>query len=206
MRSPLPWITTVLVLGSACRDAAPEPVETPTPEGVFGVAPLPVGGTPSIVTLEGPGLAAEVEPTDMAPRIDQHGLAFDPTQLIVHVGDTVVFSNSETLSHNVHMTFADTDSMVMNHDTDPGGRVAYVFEREGGYDIVCDEHPGMRSFVYATAAPRAVFADRDGGFLLPDVPSGSYTLSIWSIDAAQRQTVAIDVSGPSTQVSLVPAR
>jgi hypothetical protein len=82
--------------------------------------------------------------------------------------------------------------------------VEYVIDAEGGYDIVCDEHPGMRSFVYATAAPRTVFAARDGSFLFEGVAPGRYTLSIWSIDRARRRQIEVDVSGPSTEVSLVP--
>jgi plastocyanin len=192
-----------LAVTAACGGDAPpaaQPAEA-APEGVFGVAPQAVGGTPSVVSLAGGALP---ESDFMAPHINQQGLVFDPTQLIARVGDTVVVTNSETIAHNVHVQLTDTDSTVFLADTDPGGHVQFVLDHEGGYDITCDEHPGMRSFVYATSASRAVFAARDGAFTLPDVPEGSYSLSVWSVDPAKRRQMAVDVRGPSTEVTLVP--
>lgn len=195
-----------IALTSACGgDSAPEaePAETAAPEGLFGVAPLPVGGTPSVVTLRGGGLSAQSGPSELT-MIDQRGLVFDPTELIAHVGDTVTVTNSETIAHNVHVRLTDTDSTVFIADTDPGGHVQFVVDHEGGYDITCDEHPGMRSFVFATSAPRSIFADRDGHFSFPDIPAGTYTLSVWSVDPTKREETEIQVTGSSTEVRLVP--
>lgn len=193
-----------LTLAAACGGDAPpqaQPAETATPEGVFGVAPPAVGGTPSVVTLQGPGLST---PTEQPPVIDQRGLVFDPTELIARVGDTVTVTNSETIAHNVHVRLTDTDSTIFIADTDPGGHARFVVDHEGGYDVTCDEHPGMRTFVYATSAPLSAFAARDGDFVLPNVPPGSYTLSVWSVDPTQRQETAVEVTGSSTEVTLVP--
>jgi hypothetical protein len=134
--------------------------------------------------------------------MDQLGLVFTPTALIVRVGEPMAFTNSETIVHNVRVTHADSDTTVLDVETDPDQRVDFVFLEEGGYEVTCDHHPGMRAFIYATTAERAVFADNSGHFALTDVPPGSYTLSVWSVDPASRSERTIRVSGPSTTVDL----
>jgi len=194
----------VLLLAAGCGDAAPDTpaggsAEAPPVEGVHGVAPRPVGGTPSVIVLR-PATSAPLAQRE-SPRIDQLGLTFTPTSLIVLVGEPVVFTNSETITHNVHLQFTDTDSTVLNVETDPGAQAEFVFEREGGYDVLCDHHPGMRAFIYVSPSPYAVFADASGSFQIADVPPGSYTASLWSVDADLRAERPVEVSTQSTEVS-----
>jgi len=134
--------------------------------------------------------------------MDQLGLAFSPMLLLVRVGETVTFTNSETVTHNVKLAFSDDDAIVLDAETDPAGRVDFLFDREGGYEVTCDHHPGMRAFVYVTSAPYATFAANNGNFRIADVPAGSYTLSVWSVDPTRRSERTLEVTGPSTEVSL----
>lgn len=201
-----------VVLGACSQAPAEDPQEAAAPqEGVYGVAPAPVGGTPSVVMLI-PASPDEHSPERRAqlagaePRvIDQLGLAFSPTTLLVPVGGRVVFTNSESLAHNVHVRSADTDSTVLNVDTDPGGRVEHTFTEPGGYHVLCDVHPGMRAFIYVTPSPWAVFAEQDGSFRLPGVPVGSYVLRVWSADSTRRAEGTVEVTGTATEVTLSPS-
>jgi len=127
--------------------------------------------------------------------MDQLGLAFTPRQLLVRPGQRIEFVNSETLAHNVHVSFADSDSTVFVADMDPADRREISLEREGGYDVTCDVHPGMRAFIFVTSAPYAVFAEADGSFRMPEVSPGSYTASVWSVSPALRGERAVEVSG-----------
>ena len=197
-------LALLALAGLGCGDPAPDTPsdEAPAPpsvQGVHGTAPPPVGGTPSVVVLR--PAAPTPRPEREQPHIDQLGLTFTPTSLMVMVGEPVLFTNSETITHNVHLQFTDTDSTVLNVETDPGGRAEFVFEQEGGYDVLCDHHPGMRAFIYVSPSPYAVFADPSGSFQIADVPPGSYTASLWSVNADLRTERPIDVSGPSTEVS-----
>jgi plastocyanin len=194
----------LFLLAVGCGDAAPETStddvpEAPAVEGVHGTAPSAVGGTPSVIVLR--PAAPAPRPEREAPRIDQLGLSFIPTSLIVRVGEPVRFTNSETINHNVHLQFTDTDSTVLNVETDPGAQAEFVFDREGGYDVLCDHHPGMRAFIYASTSPYTVFADQAGSFQMTDVPPGSYTAALWSVDEGLRTERPIEVSGASTEVS-----
>ena len=191
---------------SACGDSEPPPPpEAPAPRGVYGTAPAAVAGTPSVVILEATGSASAPAGEDGEPlTIDQLGLVFTPSTLVARVGEPVVFTNSETIVHNVHLWFADNDSTVYDVETDPGARAEFTFDRPGGYDVTCEHHPGMRAFIYVTDADRAVFADYTGGFVIPDVAPGSYTLTVWSLDPALRSERQVRVEGPSTEVTLRP--
>jgi hypothetical protein len=79
-----------------------------------------------------------------------------------------------------------------------------VLEREGGYDVTCDVHPGMRAFVFVTSAPYATFAAIDGTFMIPDVPDGAYTVTVWSATPSLRSERQVEVSGPGIVLDLSP--
>jgi len=188
--------------GPATDEAPAEaPAEVAAPaEGVYGRVAPASGGVPSVVTLEGAGPSPGGAPG--ALEMDQLGLQFNPTRLLVPVGGTVRFRNSESLAHNVTITTADTHEPVFDVDTPPGEVSPFTFEGPGGYDVTCQVHPGMRAFVFVTAAPWSTFADEDGSFAITDVPPGTYVLRVWSVDPARRSERQIEVvAGTATEVT-----
>jgi plastocyanin len=209
-RIVLKGVALVLVgalTGSACGGESaetPPPEAAPAPEGVFGSAPSAVAGTPSVLTLRPAGDGVTLPPREN-PRMDQLGLAFNPGLLLVRAGETVSFANSETIAHNVTVAFSDNDSTVLDYETDPAGHVDLLIEREGGYEVTCQLHPGMRAFIYATTAPYATFAQNNGAFRIEGVPPGSYTMEVWSVDPALRSERTIEVTGPTTEIDLGPS-
>jgi plastocyanin len=194
------WLLAVAACSGESDETPAADAPAARPEGVHGTAPAATAGTPSIVTLT-PVAGGAPSPTPReSPRMDQLGLSFTPTLLMVRTGETVSFTNSETITHNVTLMFSDNDSTVLDADTDPGGRAEIVLDREGGYEVTCTEHPGMRAFIYVTSAPYAVFANNAGSYRLENVPPGSYRVNIWSVDPALRSERTIEVTGPSTEV------
>jgi plastocyanin len=127
------------------------------------------------------------------PVMDQLGLQFSPGLLIVRAGQPVTFTNSETLSHNVHVTSVEGGETLLSADTEPSSRMEFVFAEAGGYNVSCDTHPGMTAFIYAATGPHAVFATRDGQFTLDRVPPGRYRASVWSVDPALRAERVVEV-------------
>jgi plastocyanin len=192
-----------LLAGAGCSGGSEDapPAEAPSaPPGVHGTAPAAAAGTPSVVTLTPISGAATAPAARENPHMDQLGLAFTPGLLMVRTGETVTFTNSETIAHNVHVAFSDNDSTVLVYDTDPSGSVDLLMEREGGYEVTCDLHPGMRAFIYVTSAPYAEFASNAGDYHIEDVPPGSYALNVWSVDPTLRSERTIEVTGSSTAV------
>jgi len=206
-RTLSPALVAAALLASCGGDAPPDAgapeggaggTTSAAPLGVHGTAPAAVAGAPSVITLRGGSAPAATGPR---PVMDQLGLVFVPTTLVARVGEPMLFTNSETIVHNVRLTNSDTNETVLDAETDPQQRVEFTFTEEGGYEVTCDHHPGMRAFVYATTAERAVFADNSGRFTLTDVPPGTYTLSVWSVDPTLRSERTVEVTGPSTEVT-----
>lgn len=201
-RSLATTVTAAMIACSGGDGSESSQEAMPAPPGVSGHAPVATQGIPSVVTLDPPDGASASLPAEPA-MMDQLSLSFMPNTLMVRPGQTVLFTNSETLAHNVHVRPVASDSTIFVEDMVPGGAAALTLEQEGGYDVTCDEHPGMRAFIYVTSARYAAFADVDGNFLIPDVPRGTYTASVWSATPDLRSQREVTVSGTSTVLDLL---
>ena len=203
-------LSAVLVLG--CTGTSPETegatddtLPTNAAGVVFGQAPAAVGGIPSVVMLSSASGEDNSAPVfDPDPVIDQFGLVFSPSILLIGMGQSVTFTNSESLAHNVNLRQIETDAMVLNVDTDPTESAQYTFDESGGYDVRCDVHPGMTAFVFASPTPYTVFANLDGEFTLSGVPPGSYTLTVWSTDEALNSERTVEVGEGRTELDAGP--
>lgn len=87
-----------------------------------------------------PEFSAEVP--EGAPRVDQSGLKFSPSRLVVKVGEKVYFTNSETALHKVQV-----DDEAITGDMQRGNVAAYAFEVAGEYELTCPYHPQMKATV-----------------------------------------------------------
>lgn len=137
------------------------------------------------------------------PVVDQFGLAFLPSVLVVRSGGPVTFTNSEgALVHNVHIRSIEGDSTVFNGDTSPGEELSVELPSAGGYDVLCDMHPGMTAFLFATDAPYASAAAPDGRFRLHGVPPGAYTIRVWTSDGGLGEPRDVEVTAGTTELDL----
>jgi plastocyanin len=184
--------TLALVLAGCTSAESDSPPEDSVPtEGLYGTVAPAVNGLPSVVLLEGEG-AARPRSAE-SPRIDQLGLQFTPRVLIAPLGDSIVFTNSESIAHNVVVRPSEGGEDLRSTDTPPGGSVSLVIEEPGAYDVTCDIHPGMIAMVFVTSAPYGAVAEPDGSFELTDVPPGHYTLRVWSLDERERHEQEVEV-------------
>jgi plastocyanin len=217
-RRVVPTLALLAAGVSACGGAAGDAAATssegePAPiDGVYGSAPAAVRGVPSVVTLtpvrDAAGAAAgaggPATPISADGVIDQFGLQFSPSRLLVVAGSTVTFTNSESaLTHNVHVRSVAGDSTLFDGDAVTGEAIRLVLPDEGAYDILCEMHPGMSAVVYATSAPWAAFAGGDGAFSISSVPPGDYSVGLWTADAGLRAVRTVTVGQGATEVRLL---
>lgn len=201
----LPLLAVALSACAGEGDIDAGPTEAPRPDGVYGQAPAAQSGVRSVVLLWPADPTTSPTPVREAPLIDQFGLVFSPERLIVTPGDTMRFANSESaLSHNVQVWPIGTDVPILDSDALPEDVIDFAPDR-GAYDILCDEHPGMRAFVFATDAPWAVFAEEDGTFHLGVVPLGRYRIGTWTVAEGFSEPIEIDVAPVRTDVDLRPS-
>ena len=207
-------VVLVGFVAAACTgDARPDDETALPPEiqGIRGMAPEATEGVRSVVMLDpmsptSEGMATDATVAEEEPvTIDQFGLAFSPTVAVVPVGKILRFTNLEaSLVHNVEVRSIDQDSTVFYGDAASGEIIDVPLLEVGGYDVLCDYHPGMTAFAFATDATYTVIAELDGSFELL-APPGEYTLRVWSADPGRRSehdivlgagTTAFVVTGP----------
>lgn len=175
------------------------------PEGLYGQAPAADRGIRSIVLLWPASPDQEIGVVREEPLIDQFGLVFSPERLVVDPGRPMRFANSESaLSHNVQLWPMGATVPILDSDALPGDVIKYTLE-PGAYDVLCDEHPGMRAFVFATDAPRAVFADEDGAFAFGPIVPGRYSIGTWTAADGFGARQEIEVAPGRTGIDLRPS-
>ena len=193
-----------LVSVIACSEpppAADQPRETPksTASTVTGAAPRAFGGFPSVVILV-PEEPIEV-PIPPPAVMDQYNTEFHPRLLLVRVGQTVRFQNSEDTLHNVHVIDIETHDTAFNVATPVVGAYEYVFDNASEYDVSCGIHPSMAAFIVVTDSPFAVVAENDGAFSLTEVPAGNYTARVWNLDPARRSERDVVIDDAATELN-----
>ncbi len=113
------------------------------------------------------------------PKIDQKNLTFVPRVLPVIVGTSVDFQNSDDVLHNVFSP----DQCVgkFNLGSWPKGqRKSFTFKSVGCTPtLLCNVHPEMEGFVVVVETPYFAVSDKEGKYVIKDVPPGKYTLKIW---------------------------
>jgi plastocyanin len=77
-------------------------------------------------------------------EVSEEGIAFNPAEVTVGVGDTVTWTNDDSVPHDVT---ADSFSSGEPGGMSPGDTFEHTFEEAGTFDYVCTVHPGMEGTV-----------------------------------------------------------
>lgn len=77
--------------------------------------------------------------------VDQKDKIFSTKKLTIKVGDTVTFTNSDPLVHNIH-SLTDTDDFDLGLAV-KGAEVSRVFYTPGFIKIECAIHPSMNMII-----------------------------------------------------------
>ncbi len=77
-------------------------------------------------------------------EVSEEGIAFEPAEVTVSVGDTVTWTNNDSVGHDVT---ADSFSSGEPGGMAPGDTFEHTFEEAGTFDYVCTVHPGMEGTV-----------------------------------------------------------
>jgi carboxypeptidase family protein len=124
---------------------------------------------------------------------------FVPRVVLVPVGGTVEFLNSDRLLHNLHSVSRENPSF---NRTQPKGRAIPIeFARPEIIRMNCDLHSWMRGWVIVADHPFYALSNEAGEFTLPDVPPGKYTLEIWQ-EALGTTTREVTVGAQDARVTV----
>jgi plastocyanin len=111
------------------------------------------------------------------PRMDQQQCSFVPRVVIVPVGGTVEFLNSDRLLHNVKSLPKENPSF--NRAQPHARTISFMFKQPELLRVDCDLHSWMHGWVVVAAHPFYALTDESGEFVIENVPPGKYTLQVW---------------------------
>lgn len=137
-----------------------------------------------------------------AAKMDQKQCAFIPRVVIVPVGGTVEFLNSDRLLHNVRS--AGKENPPFNRAQPHARSISFAFKQPELLRVDCDLHSWMRGWVVVADHPFYAVTNEQGEFILDNVPRGKYTLQVWqeSLGNVTQEVVVGDKSTTTVSVAM----
>lgn len=124
-----------------------------------------------------PALPASVEPLAEITDIVTLRKAFSPKVTAVTVGSKVRFPNQDRILHNVFSLSGKNRFDVGLYRGGEGEEV--TFKHPGIVRLFCNVHHAMVAYLLVLDTPFFTFPNRDGSFVLRDLPPGGGTVTVW---------------------------
>jgi len=137
------------------------------------------------------------------PVMDQTKMTFSPHVMVVQVGTTVEFLNSDPVGHNVYWpSISGNKKLAHNLGTWPKGeKKSFQFNDAGVASLLCNVHPEMNGYIVVVPTPYFAVTDKNGNYEIKNVPPGKYTLKTWS-EEGKVTTQAVEVGDGATTADL----
>lgn len=121
----------------------------------------------------------------MRPSINQTKCQYSPHVTVVPIGAQLEIVNSDPILHNVHAYEGESRVKTIFNIAQPvkGQRTSIKqmqLNTRGLVLLTCDAgHPWMSAYIIVADHPYIVVSDRQGNFILDEVPPGSYRVKMW---------------------------
>jgi len=136
------------------------------------------------------GATDAAAPGVVKASIEQRDRRFSPDLVVIPAGSAISFPNFDPIFHNVFSL-----SKVKSFDLGnyPNGQSRMVtFPSPGLVAVYCHLHSNMSATIVVAPNRWATKADGKGGFMLADVPAGTYSVVAWHKTAGTfRKTIVI---------------
>ena len=153
-----------------------------------------------VVSLHGVP-AGSKPPANGAPvKMDQKQCVFVPRVVVVPVGGTVEFLNSDRLLHNVRGS--GKENPPFNRAQPHARTISIVFKSPEILRVDCDLHSWMRGWIVVAEHPFYAVTNEEGEFVFENVPPGKYKLQAWQ-ETLGRANQEVTVGGEGTQTITV---
>lgn len=145
---------------------------------------------------------AKVKVPEKPIVLDQIACVFDPHVILIPLGATVDFLNSDSVTHNVRTIPRKHEAI--NKTVPPAGKESQLFDQgTDKIEVKCDLHPWMNAYLFVTDTPYAAVTDTDGKFVIPELEPGEYKLTLWHERLPKVEaTVTIRPDGSSDPLTL----
>jgi len=159
-----------------------------------------------VVVWLDPAMASGPPAAPAHARMVQKDKTFIPHILAIRTGVTVEFPNFDPIFHNA---FSNYDGKVFDVGLYPPGTSRSVnFSRPGVVRVFCNIHAAMSAVIVVLNTPYFAASRKDGGFEIPSVPPGEYSLRLFHERATEatleRATRRITVTADPLALAPIP--
>jgi len=132
-----------------------------------------------------------------AVTFTQKGCQYIPHVVALHTGQELQVVNADQTSHNIHpMPKANPE---WNKSQPPGAPpIVQKFSNPEFISVKCQIHPWMHGWFAVLKTNHYSITEGGGGFSLPNLPAGKYTVTAWHEDYGT-QTQDVTITGNETK-------
>ncbi len=145
---------------------------------------------------------ASASPTANASQVQIANLAFAPPSMTVSTGNTVTWTNDDTLPHTVTALDGLFDSGIL----DPGGTFSWTFTDPGSIDYHCQLHPTMQGTVVVAGSSAIADTSHATTDATTPAPATPATQTASGVSAAVEPSVWIADFAPDDPDTFSPQR
>lgn len=161
----------------------------------------------AVVTIQPVGKKVS-PPAPIKAVMDQMNRMFYPEVIVIPVGSTVSFPNSDSVSHQIYSFSPAKRFQLPLYRGKPYSPV--LFDRTGVVILGCNIHDWMIGYIDVTDAPFYGTTDAQGTWSA-ELPAGRYEITVWhprmreqtpalvrdlSVDAKDRATLTLQLTKP----------
>jgi plastocyanin len=148
-----------------------------------------------VVSLQGVPASSKAPPIPGAAKMDQKRCVFVPRVVVVPVGGSVEFLNSDRLLHNVRG--GGKENPPFNRAQPHARTISIAFRNPEVLRVDCDLHSWMRGWIVVAEHPFYAVTNEEGEFVFENVPPGKYKLQAWQeILGNVDQEISVAGQGP----------
>jgi hypothetical protein len=112
--------------------------------------------------------------------LDQPCCTFIPRLVVLVDGQTLEAKNSSEVAHNTNIS-SQGGNPNLNPSLPPGKSITVPGWKAVGRPstVACNIHPWMKAYIWTVPSPYFAVSDKDGNFVIKDVPPGEYKIVYW---------------------------
>ena len=156
----------------------------------------PSNSLENVVVYISAGAPDDAPPSEPA-TFDQKGCQYIPHVLAFQVNQQLKVVNNDQTSHNIHPLAK--VNREWNKSQPPGTPpIVDKYDKPEFIPVKCNVHPWMHGTFAVLKNSHHAVSGQDGGFSLPNLPAGKYTVTAWH-ESYGEQTQEVTISGSETK-------
>jgi len=156
----------------------------------------------NVIVYISEGAPDEKPSTQPVVQLTQRGCRYSPHVVTAETGQEVWVKNADSVTHSVHpLSHANTE---WNRSQPPGTPPVVIrYSQPEFIHVKCELHPWMRGVLAVFKNSHHAVTDANGGFTLPDLPPGKYTVTAWHETYGTQSKQIVVAAGESQPVNFV---